>query len=135
MPSERRVKISRSAQVATQVNLIQSYRFTLTASEANLMDNEIFVLREFVINNTTGETSTIFDHVATPVELDTLPIGEPSEGETTYRSSYVELNFDTEAEADDAWEAIQNDVGLLVRALDLGDRLGLSEDIWFGDEP
>lgn len=132
MASERRVKLSPSGQTVPD----QGYRLVIEAVEANLMDPAFFVMRRYVSNSQTGATQDLFDHIATPTELITLPVDEPtSASDNLYRTATLDQTWANEATADAAWQAIQSDVTLLKNALDAADNLSALGDVWIGTPP
>jgi len=129
----RRIKLTRTAQVA---NLsMPSFTYTVTSSDGNLMENDIFVFRKIVTNNLTNETQDFFDRVASIVDLSNVPIGAPNEGEEEFRGSSFTISFDNQSLGDEVWSAIQSGARDLKRALDASENLGAAEEVWVGIEP
>jgi hypothetical protein len=130
---DRRIKLTRTTQIA---NLnIPSYTFTVTASDANLMPEEVFVFRRLVINNLTGDTQDYFDRVASGVDLNVVPIGAPNSGDDEFRSSAFTVTFATQTLGETAWAALQTGVTGLKRELDASENLSAGEEVWVGTAP
>ena len=135
MPSNpnRRLKLTTSTQTYYDVNLTQSYKLIIDASNGNLMPNEIFLFLH--VDPVPGYPQGLetFKGICNPAQLSNLPIDEPEENSSNkfYRSSHLELIMLTEAEATQAWTEILDAISSLKRALDFSDGL-TSTTYWIG---
>jgi hypothetical protein len=102
----------------------QGIQATYEAVNASGMPNEIFVLKKTTLNPATGQTTVVFDHVATVADLASLPIGSPLAGSHLYRSTTFTQTFDTATDANNAIAALQDDVNLLIDSLNLAGEIG-----------
>ena len=121
----RQVDLTRTFQKVAN----QSYRYQFTASAPQQMVAEIFVLHRGVFNPITGETSDIFDRVASPLDLATLPAGDPLSGQYDFRVATSAVTFATQDEAEIHWTDLVADVNALVQALNLADTVTTPETI------
>mgnify|MGYP001098188921 CR=1 FL=1 len=89
------------------------------------MDTNVFIYRRDPVNPYTGTQTDTFFAVASPVDMSEYPVGAPSA--TTrfpfFRLNYVELDFRSSAQAEEAWRIIVHDVDNLLKALDRMDQL------------
>lgn len=95
------------------------------------MPDEIFVVKRRAANPglPDGDYVDAFSHVATPVEMDDLPIGEPNENEFYYRLASFEKNHGTATAADTFWTDLKAEVSGLIQALNASDDLGETETV------
>lgn len=132
MATERRVKLTATTQQTTA----QGHRLVITASDANLMSEHLFVLRRTTLDPDTGQVSDVLYRVATPADLDTLPVDEPTdESGSLFRSDVLDAIYADEPTADAAWDGVYTDVMLLKEALDAADRLAAATFVWVGEPP
>lgn len=136
MPSTRRVQLVRTPQLIYSPYQSLALRFTVDAINGNLIDNNLFKLYRRPVDPA-DPTVTHDDYVAvcSPGELTTLQIGSPASGTNYFRDDHLDLTFDTEVEADAAWDGIQAGAVALVAALDASDTLGTAETVWIGPAP
>ncbi len=107
-----------------------SYNLIVVASDGEMMDNEIFKYYQEPLNPLDLDAGNIdtFTAICTPSDLETLPIGSPSETSDFYfRSDTLDIIYDDASEADDAWDDIIDGVTDLVRDLNAVDNLGSPE--------
>ena len=136
--SDRRILLTRSAQQAYSAST-QGFRFTVTASDANLMPNEVFRFLRRPINPAipAGEILDTFAGVCTPTELITLPVNNPYPDAQVayYRSLSVDVRYESQQQGDFAWNQIIAAVTALKDAMDLQDVLAPPTSLWIGTPP
>lgn len=122
----RSVSMTRTPQRAAN----QSFQQTVAATGTE-MASTIFVLRRSPADPTRpgGAVVDRFDHVASPAELEALPISAPLAGQSTWRVASFAKTYATQDDADDHWDALLEEVGALVRALNQADNLGDPETV------
>lgn len=106
------------------------------------MPNNVFVLQRSTLDPNANTTSDRLYRVATPKDLETLPVGAPtSESNRLFLSSVLSQTWaasgslDAVGVADLAWAGLQADVKRLVDALDAADRMSSAEPVWIGTPP
>lgn len=129
----RRVKLTMASQTLYDpLNTSTNYTFTITASDGNLMPNEIFLFQRK--DPTIGYPTAVntFVGICSPSQL-SLPIDDPDETSITkfYRAASVTLTYNTAADATSAWNDILAAVELLKRSLDYADGM-TSTTYWVG---
>lgn len=131
----RGITLSRAAQTNYVSSSASGYRFTVTAGSGLNMPNEIFRYARKKINYNTNATTDVFQGICTPEELEALPVGapDPSDPAQQFRTAALDLLFNTEADASDAWTQIQADINSLILAMKYNDGLGSSQTIRLGD--
>jgi len=89
------------------------------------MPVQIFVHEKRLINPYTGDTVDDFTHIASPLDLLLYPVGAPDATQfpAFFRKAVVDFLVPSQAAAAYSWEAIQEQVCLLVDALDALDVL------------
>lgn len=131
----RSIKLTRSAQ---QPIVIEDgslgYRFTVVASDAVSMENEVFKMNQRPLNP--GETAidyvSDFHGICTISDLQDLPIDNPLPPDTRFRVASIDVDYLTQAQGDDAWDEIKLGVETLVRALNIADNLNIVEVVQIG---
>lgn len=139
MPSnpDRRVKLSVATSVEFVAGRANNYRLTITASDANLMDNEVFYYRRYDSLPEYPDPVDRFQGVVDPKQMEEYPIDEPDEdlGHQYFRTdSFDELYLDA-ATADAAVADIVAAVNRLKDSLDYNDGLGPTTEYWVGIAP
>ena len=114
---------------------IQSYDMTLEVIDAEDIPAEIFVFETGVAPARTPEeeASDFFVHVASPVDLEELPIGsaEPIALIPFYRLPKITLKFRSLLDLEETWEYIKQDIHGLILAVNTGIAGGTTEDVEF----
>jgi hypothetical protein len=137
------VKLIRSAQTHHNVGNLQGYRYTVTAYDAVGMPNEIFRMYEQPLDPIAQTRTSVYDGVALPEELVSLPINAPVGSQYHYRVASIDVNYSAVVSelhtflnnpvvtGEEQWEAIKSDVEYLVRSLAASDRLVVEETVQF----
>lgn len=135
--SDRRVLLTFTPQGQVPLGTSTGFRFTVDASDANLMPNEIFRMLRRPINPNDQDTEVdLFQGVCLPGELVTLPIDDPTEDSNRLlRVDHIDLTLVTEVLALEAWNAIQADANILKDNLDAEDVLDVPQEVWIGTPP
>jgi hypothetical protein len=134
----RRLQLAYYTQAVFTQGITQGYRLIVTASNGNLMPNEIF--RYFQNNAVPGYPQGLpqFKGVCTPAELNALPIGAPDPTNPTnffFRSATADLTYQTPSDANDGWNSIIIAVSQLKTALDCADATNAPTIFWIGQPP
>lgn len=132
---DRRIKLVVSTQLVYTSNVTQDYRMTITASNANLMPNEVFrMLRKSGIPGFPTDTD-VFMGVCSPSELKSLPVDMPDPTAPTnfFRTASLDLSFNTPEIAMQAFSDIIEAVKQLKDSLDYADGLGNQTQYWVGN--
>lgn len=131
--SSRRVRLTYTPQ---GLNSSSGFRFTVVADMANDMPAEMFTLyRRPVDPNNPDTTTDDFLNVASPAELTSLPINAPTSVPGSFRSASLDVTYETQSLAEQAWSDIQAAVTTLKDNLDAQDTLGASTAVWIGTAP
>ena len=115
------ITLKRTVRAADQ-SLYMGYAMIVATSNAQDMPEEVFVIQRGIApakSQVQSDPTDLFIKVAAPVDLEEYP---PSPTELTedipfYRVASVELWFRTEADRDECWELIQDDVAGLLNFL------------------
>lgn len=133
----RRIQLTMAIQSVFTPNVSQGYQLTVTASNGNLMPNEIFLWLQGI--TTPGYQSvTVWKGVCTPALLQTLPINSPDPNDPDnlfYRSAQMQQVFPSPDEAYTAWNSIIAAVQGLKQALDFTDTTSAPATFWIGTPP
>ena len=110
-------------------------RLRVVVTDAVNIDPNIFVYLRSPINPHTGETSDIFQTVASPYDMEVYPIDDPDTNTTYpfYRTSMLELDFPSVTLADEAWTKIIALAQVLINASKKLDTLSLISEVTVGD--
>ena len=104
------------------------YLLKITVESAHNIYPEIFVMQRDVYTPYSGEYTDTFYSIASVAELEFLPVGAPTPESTNfYRTSTVELMFETPIELEESWQKISAEVLYLAEANDLS--INLESDI------
>lgn len=96
------------------------YLLKVTVDSAHNIVPEIFVMQRDVYTPYAGEYTDTFYSIASVAELEFLPAGAPTPDSTNfYRTSVIELMFESLNELEGAWSTISGEVLLLAEANDL----------------
>lgn len=132
MPT-RSLTLTRTAQSTTNVQNRSFFRFTVTVSANTNIDKEVFrfLRRPKDPLNEAGTQEDVFSGICTPEEIVSLPLNNPSSESFPpwCRKNSVDLIFSSEADADAAWELIQQDVESLLDAFKKMDTLSSSQTV------
>lgn len=130
----RGVWLQRDVQSRFQTNVIDGFRWVVTAVGATNMPNEIFrfIRRPLAVGD--GTTVDEFDGVCSPPDLEEFDIGNPiPDREPKFlRLATVDLVFRSQHEADETWTAVVEDVTSLVNTLNIMDQTVPAETLPIG---
>lgn len=99
------------------------------------MPSEIFAHFRRLVDAETGRTSDEFSHVCSPFDLTLYPANapDPAQFPQYFRKSTVDILLPSLAALEEAWSAINAEVGELVEALNRLDRLVVADTVRHGD--
>jgi len=131
----RGVRLRRFAQTRFVANAVDAFRFRVEAFDNYLMPKEIFRYERKAWPS--GGTVDAFDGVASPVDIEEYPVGEPNAGDVIqyFRTHEIDLVLRTQREADEAWRVLREEVDILIETLNLMDDLVLEATATFGNPP
>jgi hypothetical protein len=133
----RRVQLTMALQTVYTSNVTQGYQLTVTASNGNLMPNEIFLWVQGIAAPSYRPVRT-WKGVCTPALLQSLPVdnADPmNPNDLFYRSAQMQQIFPSPDEANAAWSAIIAAVQSLKTALDFTDTTNAPIVFWVGTPP
>ena len=133
----RRIKLNQYTQTIYSEKTSKSYRLSVTATDGELMPNEIFLYlhKDPTINYPDGQE--IFQGICSPTQLQTLPINSPDSTQPSnlfYRTASMDKTYSNKSDADSAWASIVEAVNDLKTALDFSDGL-TTTSYWVGIPP
>ena len=135
----RRVRLTRYAPTVQSFNNYGAYRMRIevTSVEGSDLDNYLFIYRKVAPSPYTTLSCDVFEAVCGPSQLATYPVVEanPDIGWPFYRLNYVELDFQSIAQADSVWDEIQEQIKTLVSSMDKLATLQAVEDTWIPSTP
>ncbi len=118
------LKVRKTGAVAASQPDGYGVRLKLEVTEAAGVDKEIFVYQQRPLDVTAGSYVGDFNHVCSPTDMGNYPVGQaqtevPKSGlPPFYRSHFVDLLFDSIKDADEAEQAIWEDIYFLKRNVD-----------------
>lgn len=135
--SEKRIKLTRYESTDVNVHYISAYRLKVVASDAEGLENRVFLFRRDAINPYTSEATDSFVAICSPVDMDHYPPAEPDPAKEYpfFRMDTVEVDFRSTATAEDVWSIIKKEVCILLEGLDRLEILNLKEEVWCGTPP
>jgi hypothetical protein len=107
----------------------QGFEQTITATNAVNLPNEIFVMTQGIQNPQTGARAVVFSNVATPAQLQSLPIGAPLAGSLNFRLAATTSIYNTSFDAANAWSLMQIMVQDLLNALNAAEQVGSGNQV------
>jgi len=135
----RRIRLTRSAATIVTTSNYGAYRIRIevTGVEGPDLDGNIFVYRRNPPSAYTSQSCDVFEAVAGPPQLASIPAGEPDPDMNWpyYRLNYVELDVASVTQADAIWREILDEVNVLVYAMDRLTELQTIQDVWCPDPP
>ncbi len=110
------------------------YRFRVHCVDACDLSDAIFVYLQHPYDPATGGEAASFTAIASPIDLETLPIGQPNLGQVPplFRLSIVDLVVESETAAQAIWDEIISEVTILINALNIMDQLVPSQSVVIG---
>ena len=135
----RRIKLTRYAANTVDFNNYGAYRIRIevTDVEGPDLDSYIFIYKRNPPSAYTDQSCDTFEAVAGPPQLALYPAGEPNpdQGWPFYRLNYVELDVASTDQAESIWKEIQEQVCVLVSAMNRFDNLQAVKDVWCPSAP
>jgi len=125
------IKLTRDAQLPHNVGNMQGYKFKVTAFDAIGMPAEIFRMYEQPLDPIAQTRTPVYDGVASPTDLQNLPINAPVPPEYHYRVSSFDVIYTAVILGDETWDSIKSDVEKLVESLAATDVLIVQETVQF----
>lgn len=102
------------------------------------MDPNVFLWQRLPVNQYTGTAADTVLCVASTVDMESYPVGEPGTGlpERFFRLDYFEVDLPSVSLADEVWATVLREVDLLCRILDkLEDGLTAVAEVEVGAPP
>jgi len=133
--TQKSLKLQRYQAQEIQYKKGCAVRLRVVVTDAVNIDPNIFVYLRSPINPHTGETSDIFQTIASPYDMEVYPVDDP-DSETSYpfyRTSTLELDFPSVTLADEAWTKIIGLTQVLITASKKLDTLSLITEVTIGD--
>ena len=135
----RRIRLTRYAAENVNYTYYGAYRMkvAVTSVEGDDIDKYVFIYQRHPASPYTGASQDEFAAVCGPSQFASIPAGAPDadHGWPFYRLDYVELDFMSIDQANQAWAEIQVEVGKLVEGMGKLTSLKAIQDVWFPDEP
>jgi hypothetical protein len=135
----RRIRLTRYAAVNVNYTYYGAYRMqvAVTSVQGDDLDKYIFIYKRNPVSPYTGEGCDEFLAVAGPSQMGDVPAGapDPDKNWPFYRLDSVELDFMAAAQAEQAWEDIQEEVCRLVAGMDDLEKLQAISDVWCPSAP
>lgn len=128
MPASLTVRYHRPEHVH---GTVYSYGLAVEVVNSVGMSGKIFVVYRSPVSATdpelhTADTLDEFSHVATPVDLSTIPEDVPDpdrSGSSAYRTNYWEFSFRNMQDLERSLELLKSDIRLLVRSVNAESRI------------
>lgn len=137
--AERRVQLTRLDPEVINFNNYGVYRMRIEVTEVQGpdLDTNLFVYKHVGPSPYSDNNFDTFEAVCGPAQLSDYPPGAANadQGWPFYRLDYVELDFQSAAQADSVWTEIKSSVTALVNALNKLDRLKQTETVWIPGPP
>jgi hypothetical protein len=132
----RRLKLTKYNVPNVNYQYLGAYRLRVEATDPlnTGADPHVFMFLR-APDNSDGSTDDYFHAVASPPDMADYPVGAPTTG-TPYpffRLDYVELDFRSVSDANEALEVIVREVNALLLSLAILDKLVPAEEFWVGE--
>lgn len=135
----RRIRLTKYAAENVNYSYYGAYRMkvAVTDVEGDDIDKYVFIYQRHPESPYTNASQDEFSAVCGPSQFATIPAGAPdaNQGWPFYRLDYVELDFMSVNQADQAWEDIKTEVSKLVEGMGKLTALVAVEDVWFPSAP
>lgn len=135
----RRIQLTKSETGTVVFGNYGAYRLRIdvTDFEGNDIDGNVFIYRRNAPSPYTELSTDVFEAVAGPPQLADYPAGAPNpdQGWPYYRLNYVELDVASSAQAESIWNEIEQEVGILIEAMNRLDTLKTTQVVWIPDAP
>jgi len=135
----RRIRLTRYAAENVNYTYYGAYRMKIavTSVEGDDIDKYIFIYKRNPASPYTTISTDEFSAVCGPSQFATIPAGAPDADLNWpfYRLDYVELDFMSLDQAEQAWEDIKKEVGKLVEGMTKLTALKAIGDTWFPSPP
>lgn len=123
----RSIHLLREAQEPYAGTRFHGFRLRVTARDGYLINNEVFLFLRGTINPDSGEPVDRFSNICSPVDMEEYSINEPTGLPPFYRRNEVDLVFRSQAELDEAWNALQSGVHSLIESMNRMDTLSVTD--------
>lgn len=135
--ANERIKLTRYEATNVNVHYLSAYRLKIVASDAEGLDNRVFLFRRDSINPYTGVALDTFLTVCSAVDMEDYPPAEPNPEKLYpfFRSDTIELDLRSTSIAEDIWSLIKQEVCILLEAIDRLAVLKVKEESWCGIPP
>lgn len=134
--AEHRLKLTRYGIDNVRYKHLGAFRIRIEATDPtdSGMDTNVFVYRQDPINAYSGDANNTFMAVASAVDLAEYPADEPNTATEFpfFRLNYVELDVRAISQAEEFWQIVVHDVGVLIESLNVLIELREQEAVWVG---
>ena len=134
-----RIRLTKYAAENVNYSYYGAYRMKVAVTEicGDDIDKYVFIYQRHPASPYTNSSQDEFSAVCGPSQFATIPAGAPdaNQGWPFFRLDYVELDFMSINQADQAWKDIKVEVGKLVEGMDKLTALVAVEDVWFPSAP
>lgn len=116
--------MARSLQltVSIQGTATSSCRVAYAISAATDVDAAVFVMKRRVLDPRTGAAEDLYDHIATPEELQSLNVNAPPQNQGDFRLSSFSTWYSSRTLALQAADIVRNGLQRLLTELNAGDQ-------------
>ena len=129
----REISLDREPIETAIVGTIEGYRLQVMATCIGI-PNQIFVYQVQMLDPFTRQQAAEFFHVATPADLEELPInGVTEDSPLLFRLRTLDVVFRDLDMLERGWENLQEDINLLVVSLNKLDNPSVEELVTIGD--
>lgn len=137
MPRRLHVRRLAATTVPTMSNFgAYRMRVEVTEAEGDDIDKFIFLYRRGSYDPTINDTCDTFVAIASPAQFSHHPPKTPNVnvGWPYFRLDYVEIDFVSSTQADQAWTSMKKDIHRLLCAFEQLSNLLLVDDQWYPNE-
>jgi hypothetical protein len=139
MATTRRIRLTKYIAENVNYTYYGAYRMkvAVTAVEGDDLDKYVFIYKKGTVSPYSELSQDDFMAIAGPSQFASIPAvsPDPDQNYPFFRLDYVELDFMSVEQADQAWTDIQAEVGKLVEGMGKLTKLKAVEDVWFPSPP
>ena len=139
MATTRRIRLTKYIAENVNYTYYGAYRMRIavTAVEGDDLDKYVFIYKRNPESPYSNQSQDDFQAIVGPSQIASIPAvtPDPNQNYPFYRLDYVELDFMSVEQADQAWKDIQAEVGKLVDGMGKLTKLKAVEDVWFPSPP